>query len=302
MTLLAAFVLAFVILLIWLLARNKLQESESEPHAASTAGQNNPPISLGLQDIRRALAPFAMIVYRKNEHWLNTRWSEAQVQRDSPVKDGSFPDWYFDEITDRQRARLIDDGFTLALNSLTKGQASDLIGLLEPPASEDAEVLKFFKAPSEVSNKTRAPGEAERLLRDPAALVKWNSHPADSLQKETLRCYGVKIPNGLTVTEAQALIGATESTLKRTNQTLVLETQAYISIVMALCGPEACRTNGIKLPPLAAIRAAVAELRNEGQDIYDLAGNIYAVAEKLIEMRPELILMSVQDEPIYGML
>lgn len=288
MTLLAVFVLASVILLIWLLARDKPQDSENEPHSTNTADQLSPPTPLGLQDIRRALAPFAMIVYRKNEHWLNARWSKAQTQRTSAVKDGSFPDWYFDEITERQRVRLTDDGFTLPLNSLTKGHASDLIGLLEPPADEDADVLRFFKAPPEVSNKTRARGEVERLFEDPAALVKWNSHPADSLQKETLRCYGIKIPNGLTVTDAQALIGSTESTLNCNNQALVLETRAYISIVMALCGPEVCKTNGIKLPPLAAIRAAVAELRDEGQDIYHLADNLFAVAEKLTEMKPEL--------------
>ena len=73
-----------------------------------------------------------------------------------------------------------------------------------------------------------------------------------------------------------------------TNQTLVLETRAYISIVMALCGPDVCKANGIKMPPLAAIRAAVTELREEGQNIFELASNLYSVAEKLVEMKPEL--------------
>ena len=288
MALLAAFVLAVVFLLIWLLAREKPQHNENAAHSTDNTVQHTQSLAQSLADVRRALAPFSMLVYRQNERWLNERWDKAQAQRVSPEKGGSFPAWYFDDITERQLARLADDGFTIPLRSLTKGQASDLIGLLEPPEPEDEEVLKFFKAPPEVKNKTRARGEVERLLSDPAALARWNSFPADSIQKETLRCYSVKIQNGLTVTEAQALIESTERALSGTKRTLVLETQAYIGIVMALCGPEICKTNGIKKPPLPAIRSAVAELRNEGKDIFELASNLRTVAEKLVEMRPEL--------------
>lgn len=74
--------------------------------------------------------------------WLEERWEMAKQQQGRPG--GLFPSWYFDPMTERQANRLDEDGKKYSHN-LTKGQASDLIGMGEPADEDDLEVLRFFK-------------------------------------------------------------------------------------------------------------------------------------------------------------
>ena len=75
-----------------------------------------------------------------------------------------FPQWFFEPATERQLVRLEREG--LKGITLTKGQASDLIGLSEPPDDADNEVLKFFGAPLAENQTMARAGARELLARD----------------------------------------------------------------------------------------------------------------------------------------
>jgi hypothetical protein len=236
---------------------------------------------------KAVLASAAMVIYRANEAWLSARWQAAkEAQRTGNT--GDFPKWYFDAITERQRSRLNDDGFQLNLESLSKGNASDLIGLMMPPEPQDEEVLRFFSSAPHVLNQTRAREEAKRLLADPECVARWEGRPADSDQRNTLRAYGAKIPKNLTTKDANALIQKTEKDLATSNPELLARAQATLSIMNEIDDPETRETYGFKKPPVAVVREALRELEEEGRTLDDLAGDIYAVAEKILELRPDL--------------
>src|SRR5687767_12600157 len=105
-------------------------------------------------------------VFNEHKEWLSSRWSEAKRQLEAgDLK--SFPSWYFDEVTERQAELLASKGINLPDGPVSKGQASDLIGLFFPVDEEDKAVLKFFKVPTKGLNQTTARAEAVKLLADP---------------------------------------------------------------------------------------------------------------------------------------
>jgi hypothetical protein len=236
---------------------------------------------------KAVLASAAVLIYRSNEPWLSARWHAAkEAQRTGNT--ANFPKWYFDPITDRQRSRLKDDGFQLNLDSFSKGNASDLIGLMMPPEPHDEEVLRFFNSEPLVFNQTRAREEAKRLLADAERVARWEGRPADSNQRNTLRAYGAKIPKNLTTKDANALIEKTEKDLAASNPELLARAQATLSIMNEIDDPETRETYGFKKPPIAVVHEAIRELEEEGRTLDDLAGDIYSVAEKILELRPDL--------------
>ena len=74
--------------------------------------------------------------------WLEERWAVAARQRGATG--GIFAAWYFEPMTERQASYLSDNGQQFSKN-MTKGQASDLIGLKELADEDDLAVLSHFK-------------------------------------------------------------------------------------------------------------------------------------------------------------
>ena len=72
--------------------------------------------------------------------WLKERWDRVQHEKDSGVL-RTVSQWYFDEATERQLSRLKRIGLKLNTEQITKGQASDIIGLFEPLEQRDAAIL-----------------------------------------------------------------------------------------------------------------------------------------------------------------
>src|SRR5690606_29943643 len=103
--------------------------------------------------------------------WLARRWQDA---RDAQTRGdtSSFPAWYFDSPTERQLNRLKNAGALIPPN-MTKGQASDLIGLSEEPDEDDVEILKFFKVSTRDMSQTRARAEVASLFSDSANRQRW---------------------------------------------------------------------------------------------------------------------------------
>ncbi len=218
---------------------------------------------------------------------LKAKWTAAEEDRDAG-KPSSVPSWFFDPPTERQLERLSRDGLAVRGEGLTKGAASDLIGLSEPVEDGDAEVLRFFKVPLKDMNQTLARYEVARLIADPANMSAWEGRPADAMQKECLRFYGVAVPRGLTVTAAAALITEKEADLEAQGSKLAEEWSSFERLVDELSDRETCEDYGIKKPTLAMIRAAVEELRKGGKSLDELETEPELVTDKIIEMRPEM--------------
>jgi hypothetical protein len=240
----------------------------------------------GSSALDTAAAKAALRTFNAHKAWLQARWKTADEQQQAGNA-SSYPAWYFDAATPRQMERIASEGLSLPGGKLSKGQASDIIGLFEPPEDEDVAVLKFFKAAAP-KNQTMARADVQRLLADEANVVLWNSRPAEALQREQLRFYGKSLPKGLTVPAAAALINSTEAELAARGSPLVEEWEAYQRLIEEFSDRETCEDHGIKKPSLADIRAAVEELRKTGRTTADLSDEPADVAEKMLEMKPDL--------------
>ena len=171
---------------------------------------------------------------------------------------------------------------------LTKGKASDLIGLLEPIEEGHEAIFKFFKVPLGSMNQSRGQYEAGKLLADAKNAEAWNLRPAEPLQKEFLRFFDLKIPKELTCVEAKRLISEHRAKLEDEDSAKLDDWDLFESIVTDLAEKETRDDYDIKKPSLSVLRAAIDALRKEGNSMDDLAGDLDMVAQKLIELKPEL--------------
>lgn len=215
--------------------------------------------------------------------YLKAQWTAAEKQRNSGQA-STFPEWFFDPVTERQLKRLKSDGTEISGEAVTKGAASDLIGLREPIEEEDSDILKFFKLSTKGMNQTIGRYEAKRLLSNLENEAAWKARPAEPMQKEYLKFFGLPAPKGLTASEAQKLIAGHTEEAEGWDEKKAAEWEAFESIVNNLADPETREDYNIKKPSLTAIREAMAVLRATGQD----ADDIQAVVDQLIEMKPEL--------------
>ena len=124
----------------------------------------------------RALAAMqaAKDIVDHNQPWMHERWVRADAAEASGARD-EFPSWYFDPVTQPQLDRIQGLHLQVHGGDLTRGAASDLIGLFEPLDGKDAAVCDFFhvEIPPELRNETRGRMEAARLLADPAKATAW---------------------------------------------------------------------------------------------------------------------------------
>lgn len=157
-------------------------------------------------------AEAAVAIFNEHKVWLSSRWAEANRELEAgDLK--SFPSWFFDEVTERQTSLLTSKGISLTGGQLSKGQASDLIGLFFPIDEDDKEVLKFFKVPTKGLNQTTARAEVGKLQADPETATAWSRRPAEPKQKEFYRFFGLKVPGGLTHADAEDFMGKHQQTL-----------------------------------------------------------------------------------------
>lgn len=151
---------------------------------------------------RLSEASTSSAVFNEHKVWLSSRWSEAKRQLEAgDLK--SFPSWYFDEVTERQARLLTSKDINLPEGPVSKGQASDLIGLFFPVEEEGKAVLRLFKVPTKGLNQTTARAEVAKLQADPEKADAWKRRPAEPIQKEFYRFFGIKVPAGLTHADAE---------------------------------------------------------------------------------------------------
>lgn len=229
-------------------------------------------------------AEASVAVFNEHKAWLTSRWTEANRHNATGDKT-TFPSWFFDVATEKQLKLLREEGITLSGGQLSKGQASDVIGLFFPVEEEDKEVLKFFKVPIKEFNQTTAKAERVKLLADPESAAAWKLRPADPIQKEFYRFFGFKVPGGLTHVAATEYISKHQQTL---DDHQLDDWESYQSILDELMDKDTRDSYDIKKPSIATIRAAIEALRQSGLSLSDLEDDLESVTQKLIELQPEL--------------
>lgn len=196
--------------------------------------------------------------------------------------DQNLPAWYHDPATERQMQRLEEDDIAIPGRPLTKGQASDLIGLGMPPEPEQLEILKFFKVKGlPLRHESIARIEIDRLFKDESRRDEWNNRPATSIQKEFYRWFGFKIPKGLTATQAAEFIDSQDL-----NEKQIDEWDAYKDILEELSDKEFRDDYDIKKPSMPLIRKAVEQLLEEGSQLENLTAD--DLIDPLLELNPDL--------------
>lgn len=215
---------------------------------------------------------------------MSARWTEANRQREAG-KLKTFPSWFFDEATERQTKLLTEKGISLSGGQVSKGQASDVIGLFFPVEEGDADVLKFFKVPTKGLNQTTARAEVAKLQADPEKASAWDQRPADPMQKEFYRFFGVKVPKGLTYSTADDFMGKHQKTL---DSQQLDDWSSYQYILVELSDKTTCECYDIKKPSLSTVKAAINALRQSGISLSELEEDLEIVTQKLIELQPEL--------------
>lgn len=220
---------------------------------------------------------------RNNIEYLNAQWAAAKEEKQSSAA-STFPTWFFDPATERQRERLKNEGTLASGRPLTKGAASDLIGLREPLDDEHAEILKFFKVPLQGLNQTIGRYEVKRLLSSPENVAAWTARPIEPMQKEYMKFFSLPVLASLGAVQAEQEIQAHRKKTSKDDERKHAEWQSFQDMVNELDDREARADYGIKKPPLSAIALAMGELRAKGED----ADDVLAVVDQLIKMRPNL--------------
>jgi len=219
--------------------------------------------------------------------WLKNRWKLAEDHQQSGLT-GIFPQWYFDEVTERQLNKLDELGVSVKRKKITKGQASDLIGMHEPADEESLEILRFFKIPTRGMNQTRARHEIALIFNDEVKSNAWKNRPPSQIQKEFFRFFGIKPEKGITNTEASRLISNHESALAENEDPQLDEWEAFEEIIDELSDPDLRGDYEMKKPSITLIKNAIASLQQEGKSYRDAADDIDLVIDKMFELNPEL--------------
>jgi hypothetical protein len=106
-----------------------------------------------------------------NIDWLRNRWDRLQKERDSGLL-RTVGSWYFDDPTDKQHSLIKRIGLNLSTEMMTRGQASDIIGLYEPAKEQKIALLNKHKIPLDGMNQTKSEELLATLLEN---LVETNS-------------------------------------------------------------------------------------------------------------------------------
>ncbi|MGA9288504.1 MAG: hypothetical protein WBV93_09195, partial [Anaerobacillus sp.] len=223
----------------------------------------------------------------QNGDWLENRWKLASQQKLSG-NDGVFPNWYFDEVTERQIEKLKELGVSVNKKKITKGQASDLIGMHEPAEEESIEILKFFKIPTRGIKQTQARHEVSMLFQEEMSIQAWKERPPTTLQNEFCKFFGLKLEKGTTHEQAAKIINDHESELSENDDPRLEEWEAFEQIIEELSDPDFRQDYEIKKPSATLIKKAIGELQKEGNSYQEISDDIDLLVDKLIELKPDL--------------
>lgn len=197
--------------------------------------------------------------------------------------------WRYEPASDRQIER-IDDIFSdvdfSAPKNLTKGQASDIIGLFEEPEDGELAILRFFKVtkPDEL-NQTECRIKIYKLLSDSANATAWEERPASIDQKAYIRYLGGTVPKNLKAKDADvSLVELTESNPQKAEDYEELR-DAYDNLV----DPDTRDLYDLKKFSWPQYLKAVEALAGQGRVVTKIIDDEDLVAENLVRLNPKLL-------------
>lgn len=222
-----------------------------------------------------------------NLGWLKKRWDNAfkniEVDNNTDV-----PDWFFDPVTEEQLRYIDELGLTISQGELTKGVASDLIGLFHPAEEDEKEILRFFKIPLTGMNQTKARAEIDKIFSGQSNVELWKNRPASIMQKEFYKYFGIKPPKRLTQDAAQVFIPQYIKSLNKENDQDSEEWFQYIDLYDEINDPNFREDYELKKISLPLYRSVINQLREGGMTMTELSEDIDFVIGKIIEIKPEI--------------
>lgn len=213
----------------------------------------------------------------KHQELINKRWAYAEKN------ESEFPAWYSKEPTNAQLNRLEKEGvLTSSMKKLTRGNLSDIIGLIEKPSREETEVLKFFKIPRAQMPQTIAREHIRQLFLDPDNINKWENRGATPFQKICFAFFDIPIPKKLSVKEAETIIDE-----KLSEDEAIEELWCSVETIWDdINDPDAKDDYEIKKVSATSFMTTLLRLRNEGKSLADL--DTYDFVDELIIDNPNL--------------
>lgn len=197
-------------------------------------------------------------------------------------------DWRFEAPSDRQIRylnELAENEDVSIPRSLTKGQASDAIGVFHEADEADVAQLKFFKVPSPGRlNQTEARVKLHELLSDPVKFDQWQNRPASSEQKEQIRFFGEKVPKGLSHPEAQEIIKKLVNSNEKLSDRWDDLRMAYEDAV----DPDARESYDIKKFSWKQFCDVVGEMERAGKEVSEITSDEEEIYEALLQKYPAL--------------
>lgn len=218
--------------------------------------------------------------------WLSERWNEIESLK-KQNKPNIVAGWYFDEATTSQIAKLNECNIKAPKAKLLKGQASDLIGLNQPPEEDEIEILKFFKIPTKGVKQTKARHLIGHLFLSEENKQKWSERPANPIQKECIRYFKIKIEGPITFVKADEHISEHLNNLPE--EDINLRTwSAFESAYDELSDKEAREDYGIKKPTTNLLLKTIQTIISGGKAPEEIDTD--EIAEHIIESNPEMAL------------
>ncbi len=115
-----------------------------------------------------------------------------------------------------------------------------------------------------------------------------NNKPADAWQKECLKFFGLPVSKGLTLAQAAQIIAVHRKKLEIEDKTQLDEWDAYEEICEQFDEADFREEFELKKVSAKALKEALEALKQEGDTMRSLAGDIDKVVDKVIALKPEL--------------
>ena len=112
--------------------------------------------------------------------------------------------------------------------------------------------------------------------------------PADPLQKEFLKFFGLPIPRGLSAGQAEPIIAEQRKRLEAEDKAMLDEWDAYVDICDEFDDADFRDTYDLKKVSRTLLKEALEDLKGSGATMRSLADDIEKVVEKLIALKPDI--------------
>lgn len=272
-----------------------LSLSHSPPKKTGKTGEPREPRRQASKAVTELNDTFKEIreYYEQEIAWLKPIWAERS--RSKTAGEPQDPSWWWDEPSEAQLKRLGEGvgalrsaGMDFGFSPLTKGAASDLIGIGIDIDDDDKELLTFFKVEPAPKNQTRARYILRDLMKDPENQKAWESRPASREQIAVLKILGVEKTKALSAPQALRLRDDTIEQLNEEGDTKAQEVEAYESLIQKFTDKEECRERYLKKPSWTLLNQALDALREDGLTYQQMEEDDEVVEKKLLELKPSL--------------